>query len=102
MTKAFACFEGKSRYKPASPLDPGRELNGRPSPKGPVGPHGPASRVPAFLRTSLPFPKGTRGLAPDGDNKGKAFHAIVRTRLSGAPGFERAGGRRDDDHPQGC
>src|ERR1700738_354024 len=100
---AFAgCAATKSAYKAPSPLDPGRELNGRPALLGPVGLHGPASRVPAFLRTFAAFPKGTKGLAPDERMaRERHKHAIVRTRLPGAPGFEHAAGRGNDQRLQG-
>jgi ribosomal protein S6 len=41
--------------------------------------------------------EGLEGLgAKDGPNRGKAFHAAIRARLSCAPGRQRAAGRRPD------
>src|ERR1043165_9830797 len=59
-----ACHRDKSRYNAASARSrPGAERTAVSLET--AGPNGPASRVPAFLRTFEPFPKGTRGLAPE-------------------------------------
>src|SRR6195952_2109491 len=39
-----------------------------------AGPHGPSSRVPAFLRTFLAFPKDMKGLAPERATQGRGIH----------------------------
>ena len=88
----------KNPYNPRIPLDPGRELNGRPP--YPSVPAGPAwSGVPCSrLQSIRAFPEGLEGLGAgeDGPNRGKAFHAALRTRLSCAPGRQRAAGRGAD------
>ena len=78
------------------PLDPGRGLNGRPSPIGSRQGQWPGVPCSRLLRISCLSRKARRAWRRSEPQKGKAFHAIVRTRLSGAPGLERAAGRGDD------
>ena len=100
---ARLAFASKTPINAAS-ARPGRELNGRPP--GALRGSGRTSRsgVPCSrLQSIRAFPKGSKGLAPDDEpgTEERHSHAAVRTRLSCAPGCQRAAGRGTDRPVQG-